>query len=141
MSKTKPEPKRWTLEEIRELVEGERMFLEIMGDRRELVGLRKISTDYAGTYIFRAFKLVNDHYEELNIKKLLDEMADFLAPKVKPKTIVKEVLEKLPIVHIIDLKERVEKEPKVTVGVQKGSCVYLYIRGKQGPVFPLQLTE
>ena len=115
----------------------------IRNDKNEekWVGVRQIATDYAGTHLVKAWKKVNEHWEEINVKDVVDEMADYLYTKVSAKTIIREVLLKLDAQSFIDLTERIVKEPKVTIGIQKGSCVFLYIRGKRGRPFPLQITE
>ena len=141
--------REWTFEEIeKQSHELEKKIPRgvtevIRNDKNEYrwVGIRQISTDGIGSHLVKAWKKVNEHWEEIDVKDAAEEMAEYLYTKVSTKTIIKEVLLKLDAQSFTDLVGRIAKKPKVTIGIQKGSCVYLYVRGKQGKAFPLQLTE
>lgn len=118
-----------------------RSSLSWIGEKEEYAAINKESTDGVGSHLVRAFLKKNGGYEEVDLDEAKDKLADYLAPHIQIRTLLKEVLEKLPVEHFIELLERIEKKGKVTLGVQKGSCVWLYVKGKQGKPFPLQITE
>ena len=135
------EVETFTLQQISDLMpKGERDHLQILGKDKQWITIRKIATDYAGSYIVRAFRKVDDHYEETDVEAALEEMSSQLMKKVNKKTLVKEILRQLDSCSFFDMIERLKKQPKITVGVQKGSCIVLYVRGKQGIKAGLQLT-
>lgn len=106
------------------------------------IAIRKTATDGQGTFVLRAYrKIGDDDYEEMNVKDMRAKIIEYLAPKVNVKTILTDVLEKTDPEDLVELFNRVQTEPKVTSGRQRGSCSFLYVRGKQGTPFVLQLTE
>jgi hypothetical protein len=132
-----PEVKTYTLEEIKTMVpkDGE---LEVTKD---YVAIRRWALDRAGTFLTRAFHKADDKYVEFDVVKDTKTSAKYLAASITSKKIIEEVLLKLGVRDIVDLTERVNKQGKVTVGIQRGSCVYLYVRGKRGASTAIQLTE
>jgi hypothetical protein len=129
--------KRVTLVEIEGLVpaDGELEW------HKDCVSIRRWATDRAGTYIWKAFRKVDGDYVEFDFLRDVRYLAKYLAKNITASRIIREVLLKVSLLDLTDLKERIENEAKVTVGVQRGSCVYLYIRGKRGQPAQLQLTE
>jgi len=105
------------------------------------VAIRKQSSDGYGDFLVKLFEKVNGHYVEIDLKTELKKMADYLAKSVTAEKLIREVIVELDANQFFDLKQRIEKEGKVTVGVRKGSCVFLHIRGKQGKAAVLQLTD
>jgi hypothetical protein len=100
------------------------------------------ATDFAGDHLLKAFEKVGDNeWTEIDLGNAIERLTDYLSKSVNVRTVLKEVLVNLDIGSFQDLLHRIEQEPKVTLGVQKGSCVYLYVRGKQGRSFPLQITK
>jgi len=118
-----------------------RIFKDDKDDKPMWIEFRKESADGLADYLIRAFKRTNDHYVEFDVKEGTTTMAKYLAKKVSTETILKEILVKLDGASFCELLERVKKEPKVTLGIRKGSCAFLYVRGKQGAPVTLQITE
>jgi len=143
---TETTKREWTVEEIeklpmeRGLARG-RIFKDDKEDKPRWIEFRKESADGLGDYLIRAFRRINDHYIEVDVKAATKLMAGYLAEKISSKTILKEILVKLDGANFCELLERVEKEPRVTLGIRKGSCAFLYVRGKQGAPLTLQVTE
>lgn len=130
-----------TFEEIRAMIPKDGM-LDVSGENKEFIAIHRYATDMAGTYIWKVFKRVDENqYVEFAFEEELETVAKYLARSVTSKRIIKEVVQKLCIADFVDLHERVMKKPKVTVGVQRGSCVMLYVKGKKGCPSVLQLTE
>ncbi len=133
-------PETLSLTEIEAMVpeDGE---LECSGDDKKYVAIRRWALDRAGTYISRASKKVDGGYVEFAFLEDVNYASKYLSKNISADRIIREVLLKVGISDLVDLKERLEKVPKVTVGIQRGSCVYLYVRGKKGQPAQLQLTE
>ena len=134
------EKKKFTLEEIQAMV-PEDGGIEFWGKNKLLVAVRRISVDGVGSYLWKAFKLEEGGYSEIDLKSKIDEASTYLSKFIDSKKIIKEVIEKMTVGDFEDLSKRVKKKPKVTVGVQRGSCVYLYVKGLRGYPASLQLTE
>jgi len=137
------EKKKWTLKEIESLPMQAGYIMDRTFDKKEIkwVAIRKESSDAMGEFLVRLFKKMNDHFEEVDVKKEAQKMAKQLAKSVKATTMIREVLVELPAEKFCDLMERLAKQPKVTVGIRRGSCVFLYVAGKQGRKQTLQLTQ
>lgn len=139
--------KRWSSKEILELTKKDkRGFIREVSDldeKNKFITFRRFSTDRAGVYTYRVFKETEEPgvFEEVDLKTMLNDVAEYLEKSVNRKRLLIDVVQKMRFTNIKDLHDRIAKEPKVTVGVQKGSCMYLYVRGKKGAPFPLQLTE
>jgi hypothetical protein len=130
----------FTLEDIHKIAHENGGFID--SSKRGIIAIRKESVDKFGTYLWRLFKEKGvNRFEEVSLERVTEAMAKFLARNVSSKTIIKEVLQKIDSESFADLWERIAKKPVVTVGVQKGSCVYLYVRGKRGSPTALRLTE
>lgn len=138
------ETKKWTLEELKTIEVGVNMQRHRIYDKKNVirwVAFRKDSSDGLGSFLVKLFKRSNDHFEEIDVSKESNRMAKILGKSVSKTTIIREVLVELGGDRFCELLERLEKKPKVTMGIRKGSCVFLYIRGKQGPKQVLQITN
>lgn len=130
----------FTLEDIYKIAHENRGLID--SSKRGIIAIRKQSVDKVGTYLWRLFKEKGvNSFEEVSLERVTEAMAEFLARNVSSKAIIKEVLQNLDSESFADLWERIAKKPVVTVGVQRGSCVYLYVRGKRGTSTALRLTE
>ena len=130
-----------SLNDIAKTLEKDKEFLVQFGKGKYLA-VRKLATDEQGTFVSRAYKKVGDDiYEELPYKTMLEQTADFLSKSLNAKSILMDALEKIEPEDAVDIFERIQKKPKITTGRQKGSCSFLYIRGKRGKPTALQLTE
>jgi hypothetical protein len=124
-------PSEFTLEDIHKIAHENRGLID--SSKHDIIAIRKESVDKFGTYLWRLFKEKGvNRFEEVPLEKVTEAMAEFLARNVSSKAIIKEVLQKIDSESFADLWERITKKPVVSVGVQKGSCVYLYVRGKRG---------
>jgi len=148
-NRSEKEAKKWTFEELtleltRQKLRIPRAIVDWVSEDKETAKwacLRQHATDWTGTHLLRAFRKENEHWIEVDVKEVVEEMADYLSKSLSVKRIMMEVLVNLEVDRFFDLRDRICKKPKVTVGVQKGSCVYLYIRGKKGRPTALQITE
>lgn len=135
--------RHWTLQEIQALPMKVGYSMDRTFEKKEIkwVAIRKDSSDLMGDFLVRLFKKVNDHFEEVDVKKEAQRMAKQLAKSVKATTLIREVLIELKAEKFCDLIERLGKTPQVTMGIRKGSCVFIYIAGKQGPKQMVQITR
>jgi len=137
------EKRKWTLEELRSLPVEAGYTKDQTFDKKVVrwVAIRKESSDGLGSFLVRLFKKVDDHFEEVDVKKEAQKMAKKLAKSVSATTMIREVLIEMAGERFTDLMERMEKKGKVTLGIRKGSCVFLYVAGKQGRKQTVQLTS
>ena len=136
------EKKTMKLSEIAKSLQKDKEFLVQWGGKKQYLAVRKMATDEQGTFVQKAFKKVSeDTYEELPYQSILKQISEILSKNINAKSILMDALEKLEPADIIDLHERLQTKPKITSGRQRGSCSSLFIRGKRGKPFALQLTE
>lgn len=129
--------KLFTLDEIVKSL-GKDDFIVQFGDGAFLC-VRRFAADLEGHYITKAFRRHNNKYQELDFETMVTQISEYLSPKVNVSLLLKDVLHQADIEKVVDLAEAIKVEPKVTTGVQKGSCYYLYV-GKKAKGVSLRLS-
>jgi len=86
----------------------------------------------------RAFSLNEEgEYTEINVKDMIKQIAKYLSKHVNLEALLQDRLLHEPTETILDLNERIKKEPEVK---ERRGCYTLLIKGKQGKPTELQLV-
>jgi len=73
-------------------------------------------------------------FEEIDLESLKDELANKLVSHVNTRLLIKDALSQEPAINLVKLKHVLEPKAKAKIrpSIQKGSCYYLNIKGRNG---------